>query len=112
MTKGFYGGSKKSLDHDYERIFFSRSGRHTSWPRDWSSDVCSSDLDATDLPMRDRVRVDASFSAARGEGRVDPPPVAHRQIRRVALLEAQAAEGEEQAHEEEVPQGADRKSVV
>src|SRR5207253_4551055 len=22
------------------------STRHTSWPRDWSSDVCSSDLDA------------------------------------------------------------------
>src|SRR5439155_12805423 len=27
------------------RIFFFSSGRrHTSWPRDWSSDVCSSDL--------------------------------------------------------------------
>src|SRR5690625_7696571 len=25
-------------------VFFSRSRRHTSWPRDWSSDVCSSDL--------------------------------------------------------------------
>src|SRR5690625_5747483 len=28
-----------------ECIFFSSSRRrHTSWPRDWSSDVCSSDL--------------------------------------------------------------------
>src|SRR5439155_10892369 len=25
-------------------FFFSRRGRHTRWPRDWSSDVCSSDL--------------------------------------------------------------------
>src|SRR5439155_4082271 len=25
-------------------FFFSSSRRHTSWPRDWSSDVCSSDL--------------------------------------------------------------------
>src|SRR5690625_4767884 len=26
-------------------FFFSSRGRHTIWPRDWSSDVCSSDLD-------------------------------------------------------------------
>src|SRR5439155_17110434 len=26
------------------RFFFSGRSRHTSWPRDWSSDVCSSDL--------------------------------------------------------------------
>src|SRR5207253_6328123 len=26
--------------------FFSSRRRHTRWPRDWSSDVCSSDLDA------------------------------------------------------------------
>src|SRR5439155_18180821 len=25
-------------------FFFSNRRRHTSWPRDWSSDVCSSDL--------------------------------------------------------------------
>src|SRR6266702_5476571 len=25
-------------------LFFSRRRRHTRWPRDWSSDVCSSDL--------------------------------------------------------------------
>src|SRR5690625_6410746 len=25
-------------------FFFSSSSRHTRWPRDWSSDVCSSDL--------------------------------------------------------------------
>src|SRR5207253_7573442 len=27
-------------------IIFSRRKRHTRWPRDWSSDVCSSDLPA------------------------------------------------------------------
>src|SRR5439155_7960729 len=25
-------------------LFFASRRRHTSWPRDWSSDVCSSDL--------------------------------------------------------------------
>src|SRR5207253_8694694 len=27
-------------------FFFSTRRRHTRWPRDWSSDVCSSDLEA------------------------------------------------------------------
>src|SRR5207253_4506804 len=38
--------------------FFSSRRRHTRWPRDWSSDVCSSDLaGAADKPLpqgRDR----------------------------------------------------------
>src|SRR5439155_4392830 len=29
-------------------VFFSSGRRHTRWPRDWSSDVCSSDLVTTD----------------------------------------------------------------
>src|SRR5439155_10975927 len=29
-------------------FFFSSRRRHTRWPRDWSSDVCSSDLPSTD----------------------------------------------------------------
>src|SRR5439155_14136069 len=28
-------------------FFFSSRRRHTRWPRDWSSDVCSSDLEAS-----------------------------------------------------------------
>src|SRR5439155_8125353 len=28
----------------YSVFFFSSRRRHTRWPRDWSSDVCSSDL--------------------------------------------------------------------
>src|SRR5690606_41199984 len=42
---------------------FSSSRRHTSFSRDWSSDVCSSDLDAVERPER----------LALG-----PPPVARR----------------------------------
>src|SRR6266508_4955434 len=30
----------------YSFFFFSSRRRHTRWPRDWSSDVCSSDLRA------------------------------------------------------------------
>src|SRR5207253_11523345 len=30
-------------------FFFSSRRRHTRWPRDWSSDVCSSDLAEGDL---------------------------------------------------------------
>src|SRR6266508_2657856 len=44
-------------------FFFSSRSRHTRWPRDWSSDVCSSDLDgAVALD-------DASEEAARTDGR-------------------------------------------
>src|SRR5579884_3381912 len=32
--------------HDMQFFFFSSRRRHTRWPRDWSSDVCSSDLGA------------------------------------------------------------------
>src|SRR6266508_3741941 len=31
-------------------FFFSSRRRHTRWPRDWSSDVCSSDLAELDGP--------------------------------------------------------------
>src|SRR5437870_3223362 len=35
------GRRERELD---DAFFFSGRGRHTIWPRDWSSDVCSSDL--------------------------------------------------------------------
>src|SRR5439155_4143421 len=31
-------------------FFFSSRRRHTRWPRDWSSDVCSSDLEGAPAP--------------------------------------------------------------
>src|SRR6266508_1789646 len=39
-------------------FFFSSRRRHTRWPRDWSSDVCSSDLELGELegPRRGRSR--------------------------------------------------------
>src|SRR5690625_6578144 len=33
------------------RFFFSSRRRHTRWPRDWSSDVCSSDLRSGELEV-------------------------------------------------------------
>src|SRR5439155_4251323 len=33
-------------------FFFSSRRRHTRWPRDWSSDVCSSDLMIADSAVR------------------------------------------------------------
>src|SRR5690625_7539455 len=33
-------------------IFFSSRRRHTRWPRDWSSDVCSSDLAGVERHQR------------------------------------------------------------
>src|SRR5439155_6099410 len=38
---------RKSRSHFSGGFFFSSRRRHTRWPRDWSSDVCSSDLLAT-----------------------------------------------------------------
>src|SRR5207253_4642576 len=40
-------------------FFFSSRRRHTRWPRDWSSDVCSSDLgELVVLELQDRSRWD------------------------------------------------------
>src|SRR5207253_3275692 len=39
--------SKRSRKRSWtSSFFFSSRRRHTRWPRDWSSDVCSSDLPA------------------------------------------------------------------
>src|SRR5207253_7315753 len=40
--------------------FFSSRRRHTRWPRDWSSDVCSSDLVSTTRSMIWRTLVSRS----------------------------------------------------
>src|SRR5437660_8326457 len=36
-------------------FFFSSRRRHTRWPRDWSSDVCSSDLSVTIKKKRSEI---------------------------------------------------------
>src|SRR5207253_10208130 len=48
-------------------FFFSSRRRHTRWPRDWSSDVCSSDLVST---VRLGFVEPQAFRAALGEKRI------------------------------------------
>src|SRR5437870_4834073 len=63
--------SDKSLNKDVRVFFFSSRRRHTRWPRDWSSDVCSSDL-------RKRSGRGAFRSGARQAGRAPRPRRAAR----------------------------------
>src|SRR5437870_1873779 len=54
-------------------FFFSSRRRHTRWPRDWSSDVCSSDLTREILP-EDRDYLDRVVRRAR-DGGLEPSAV-------------------------------------
>src|SRR5207253_5338339 len=45
--------------------FFSSRRRHTRWPRDWSSDVCSSDLGADQAHEDDTLRALRAATEAR-----------------------------------------------
>src|SRR5437870_9698881 len=49
---GFHNGYEDCRNTTRTRgdFFFSSRRRHTRWPRDWSSDVCSSDLILLNLP--------------------------------------------------------------
>src|SRR5690625_7818277 len=53
-------------------FFFSSRRRHTRWPRDWSSDVCSSDLaralGALDILNKDNVDAEQLQSVLSGIG--------------------------------------------
>src|SRR5437660_10558386 len=42
-------------------FFFSSRRRHTRWPRDWSSDVCSSDLSAPAAPAPSEPQSEAAW---------------------------------------------------
>src|SRR5437660_6162524 len=61
-------------------FFFSSRRRHTRWPRDWSSDVCSSDLllaVGVDDESRDRgvrPRHGAELEVGAHDGREQPGP--------------------------------------
>src|SRR5437660_839909 len=48
--------------------FFSSRRRHTRWPRDWSSDVCSSDL----------IAVHRRYTLGLGVGELDGCAIAHQ----------------------------------
>src|SRR5690625_5026170 len=43
-------------------FFFSSRRRHTRWPRDWSSDVCSSDLEARSIHTLDTTAMEVLLS--------------------------------------------------
>src|SRR5207253_4742762 len=51
-------------------FFFSSRRRHTRWPRDWSSDVCSSDLRGAQS-LGERARPDEAHLSPLGV----PPPL-------------------------------------
>src|SRR3712207_6176206 len=66
--------------YNYMFFFFSSRRRHTRYWRDWSSDVCSSDLFGTDLCMVDLALADVQYFRAwsgelppdKAEARQDP----------------------------------------
>src|SRR3712207_8538956 len=66
-------------------FFFSSRRRHTRYWRDWSSDVCSSDLLAAQLTVN-QIRLRALATELGERGLVDPVAVAAR-VRRIAKSE-------------------------
>src|SRR5690625_6673264 len=59
-------------------FLFKSIKRHTRWPRDWSSDVCSSDLgESISVPGTPDVRVNVNQVNLRSfdKGRIDDPVV-------------------------------------
>src|SRR5207253_7174973 len=53
--------------------------RHTRWPRDWSSDVCSSDLQSRvgEAPVKGLLQSDTRSQELRNNGFALPAPQAH-----------------------------------
>src|SRR5436309_7758879 len=64
------------------RIFFSSRRRHTSFSRDWSSDVCSSDLNCCtpfgvqQLLFRNNIAVDGAHVVIVGRSNIVGKPLA------------------------------------
>src|SRR6266508_6414630 len=74
-------------------FFFSSRRRHTRWPRDWSSDVCSSDLERGERQIGDGEGAEGEPDhqvAAAAVGDVESPDALEE-----AVLEV-AGEGEEE----------------
>src|SRR5689334_23795274 len=59
-------------------FFFSSRRRHTRWNCDWSSDVCSSDLQNRQLAFGGRLRIEAKHGTVTLSGRV--PTFYQRQL--------------------------------
>src|SRR5207253_6133272 len=58
----------------YVYFFFSSRRRHTRWPRDWSSDVCSSDLPRAGRIYGHQLRKVARLAAAEIVGQAGDLP--------------------------------------
>src|SRR5439155_12617081 len=69
---------------------FSRGRRHTGWPRDWSSDVCSSDLDLSNVRF-ERARKSRAIHAGSAEIYVAQSGAFETHVRKVAPEEFHAA---------------------
>src|SRR5690625_6915717 len=52
-------------------FFFSSRRRHTRWPRDWSSDVCSSDLDDERVDLLNRMFQPVNELLGQGASAID-----------------------------------------
>src|SRR5438105_12823879 len=91
MNRGYYNEAKQVLNHYYIFFFFSSRRRHTRSTRDWSSDVCSSDLPQVaaggpDLRRLRRRQGRAGHVAARR--RSSEPGAAGQQIGRASCRES------------------------
>src|SRR5439155_24844538 len=91
-------------------FFFSSRRRHTRWPRDWSSDVCSSDLGARLLTLTNAARragapAGAAGPCGRGSAAAARPPAAPHAALAQLLLESRGNElhhGDAALHAEEL----------
>src|SRR5437660_3926888 len=79
----------------HSRFFFSSRRRHTRWPRDWSSDVCSSDLDRVAIEEDHWQSLDMAEDVA--------PQIAHHALAKQAgkhRLAVLAGEGDDERERE------------
>src|SRR6266508_4942133 len=82
-------------------FFFSGRSRHTGWPRDWSSDVCSSDLSQEPLPVVAGPAVELDPDAPGGEVLVQVPARADEEGCRRVRPQARELQPEQHAAEHE-----------
>src|SRR2546425_4393717 len=94
-----------SLGLEYEFFFFSSRRRHTRSDPDWSSDVCSSDLE----PRLDDLEPAAARVRPRVEKRGDPPEAVRRRPDRDR--DEWHGGGEDQPEVDETPAGQEQQQI-
>src|SRR5690606_39348331 len=94
-------------------FFFSSRRRHTSFSRDWSSDVCSSDLfegQLGELAERFEFVVESSGSLFTVKAQSDDPRHAELLVRAwIAAVESQVSQALERSEERRVGKGGERR---